>query len=100
MESAFDPSPVIVAKMSNMIYDVSDLIVGNLDFTQRNLFTREPGFRVPAEVEYNLEEVSDVFPLTQGRGYFLWKNFDEGFKVVDNLCIGIYQLKRLLICLI
>ena len=33
VESAFDPSPVVVAKMSNMIYDVSNLIVGNLDFT-------------------------------------------------------------------
>lgn len=64
VEGAFDSSPVIVAKMSNMVDNVINLIVGDLDFTQRNLFAREPGFGVPAEVEYNLKEVPDVLSLT------------------------------------
>ncbi len=64
MEGAFDSGPVIVAEMSNMIDDVSNLIVGNLDFTQRNLLIRESGLGVPAEVEYNLEEVPDVLSIT------------------------------------
>ena len=50
--------------MSDTIYDVSNLIVGDLDFTQRNLVTREAGLGVPAEVEYNLKEVPDVLSLT------------------------------------
>lgn len=96
MEGAFDSGPVIVAEISNMINDVSNLIAGDLDITQRNLFTRESGLGVPAEVEYNLEEVPDVLSITQCGGYFRGKNFDEGFEVVDNLCVGIYQLERLL----
>ncbi|MCZ6539231.1 MAG: hypothetical protein O6922_05340 [Chloroflexi bacterium] len=100
MESSLDTGPVVVAKMPNVIYNMGNLVVGNLDFTQRNLFTRESGFGVPAEVEHNLKEVPDVFPLTQCGGDFFWKYVDEGFQVVDNLCVGIYQLERLLVCLI
>ena len=96
MEGAFDSGPVIVAEISNMINDLSNLIAGDLDITQRNLFTRESGLGVPAEVEHDLKEVPDVFPLTQCGGDFFGENVDEGFQVVDNLCVGIYQLERLL----
>ena len=100
MESTLDTGPVVVAKMPNVIYNMGNLVAGNLDFTQRNLFARESGLGVPAEVEHDLKEVPDVFPLTQCGGDFFGKNVDEGFQVVDNLCVGIYQLERLLVCLI
>jgi hypothetical protein len=98
VESALDSGSVIVTKMPNMIHDMGNLFVGNFDFTQRNLFARESCFGVPAQVEYNLEQVPYVFSLTQCCGDFCWKNVDESFKVIDNLCVGVYQLELLLTC--
>jgi hypothetical protein len=97
VEGSFDSGPIVVAKMSNVIDDVSYLIARNLDIAQRNLFTREAGLGVPAEVEYNLKEVPDIFSLAKCGGYVRGENLDECFKVVDNLCVGVYQFESLLL---
>ena len=82
--------------MSNVIDDVGNLIVRNLDVAQRNLLTREACLGGSAQVEYNLKEIPYIFLLAKCGGYLRGKNFDEGFKVVNNLCVGVYQFEHLL----
>jgi hypothetical protein len=51
----------------------------------------EPRFWSATKIEHNLNKIANIRPLSQRVGDVVWKNIDEFFKVVDDLCVGICQ---------
>jgi hypothetical protein len=64
VQCAFDSSPVVVAEMTELRNYVRNHLSRNFNIAKRHFLAREACFRVPAEVEYNLNELANIFSLS------------------------------------
>jgi hypothetical protein len=48
-------------------------------------------FRGTTQIEYNLDEVPNVFPCFKRLCNLVWKYVDESIEIVEDMCVALCQ---------
>ena len=69
MQGALNASPVVVAELTQAVYGALQVLGVHFLSTEGSVATDEPGFRLPPQVQHHFQQLFQVFPLPQSRGY-------------------------------
>ena len=67
VQGAFHPRPVVAAEVADAVHDVLQIGAAHRRIVQQHIAVGKAGLRRPAQIQDNLQQVVQVFPLPQRR---------------------------------
>ena len=65
MQSALNASPVIFSELADAVYCVLNFVLSDFLLAQIDVLVQKTGLWIAAQVQHDLQQLADIFPLSE-----------------------------------
>jgi len=87
VQGALDAGPIVLAKGTDLLYNVIDIRLGDLSAGDYEALAEKAGFRLAPQVKHHLQKLIHIVTLKKQFSDMRGNRFNQRFKVRVQLCL-------------